>query len=149
MSERAGKAGGKSGSGGGGCRAGGNGNTEVGSRVDSSWDIRIDDNIVDRNIGEVRGSWSRAIGRRNNRTAHVFPGIAAIGRFKDVAGWIVNAKTCIHKAKARERDVSSFSRIIPGIDRDGQEGAGRKASLSADLKEACEVPWRNVGGDKN
>src|SRR5258708_30181718 len=91
MNDHPGKPGAKSDPGAGRCRAGANENTEVGSRVDSSWDIRIDDNIVDRNIGEVRGGWSRAIGRRNNRTARVLPGISAIGRFKDVAGWIVNA----------------------------------------------------------
>jgi hypothetical protein len=61
--------------------------SEVGGGIECSWNVRIDDEVVYRNVGQIRGSWRGADGYR---AAHVVPGSTTVGCFEDVAGRIVD-----------------------------------------------------------
>jgi hypothetical protein len=102
--------------------------------IDSSWDIGIDYNIIYRDVGKISGSGS---GANRNRTAHVFPGAAAIRRFKDVARWIVDTEAGVYKRKPRKGNIGGVSGGIGGIDSNGSDGTRRKASLPANADKGC------------
>src|SRR6266480_2163215 len=91
---------------------------EVGGGIECSWNVRIDDEVVYRNVGQIRGSWCGADGYR---AAHVVPGCTTVGCFEDVAGRIVDVNVCGAnlKRKAREGDVRSHPDSVGGIDGNG------------------------------
>jgi len=102
--------------------------------IDSSWDIWIDHSVIYWDVRKISGGGS---GANRNRATHVFPGIAAISRFKDVARWIVDTEAGVYKRKPRKGNIGSVSGGICGIDSNGSDGTRRKASLPANEDKGC------------
>src|SRR5260370_3055586 len=92
--------------------------------IDSSWDIWIDHSVIYWDVRKISGG---RIGANRNRATHVFPGIAAISRLKDVARWIVDTETGGYKRKPRKGNIGGVSGGICGLHTNRSDGPRRQA----------------------